>query len=105
MSKLIYFELNDWFKGRDYPNEEPFIGWIKNNNFSNDDWCRQNELVVLFGFIDMSRNWCITATEDWVKKNCPKLLTNEVSKYIIITHSSDKETGKPCSWETTYEKA
>ena len=26
--EIIYFELNNWFCGRDYPNSESFIGWV-----------------------------------------------------------------------------
>ena len=25
--EIVYFELNNWFSGRDYPNEEPFTTW------------------------------------------------------------------------------
>lgn len=25
---IYYFELNNWFPGRDYPDDEPFISWM-----------------------------------------------------------------------------
>lgn len=93
--KLIYFELNNWFSGRDYPNEEPFATWMQENRFDNEAWCKQNRLVVTSGFIDMSRNWCIIATESWVQENCPKLLEDHTCTYNIITHTYDTERNEP----------
>lgn len=90
MEKLIHFELNNWFAGRDYPECEPFETWVTNNKFiSNDEWCKQNKLVVLCGNYDMSINWCITATEEWVKENCPQLLSHEKYTYIVRRNSRD----------------
>lgn len=102
--KLVYFELNDWFSGRDYPNEEPFISWIKDNKFCDGKWCKDNKLVVLAGFIDMSRNWCIAATESWVQQNCPQLLGDYSCTYTIITHTYDKELDKPVDIKTEYSR-
>ena len=42
---VVYFELNNWFSGRDYPNAEPFLTWICENKFSNDEWLKENKLV------------------------------------------------------------
>lgn len=103
MEKLVYFELNNWFSGRDYPNEEPFISWIKTNKFSDNDWCKENKLVVLVGNIDMSVNWCVTATEEWVKNNCPRLLTDAIVNYDMITHTCDK-SGKFVDIRTTHKR-
>lgn len=104
MESLVYFELNDWFSGRDYPNEVPFMAWIKNNSFSDDDWCRQNQLVVLTGFVDMSLNWCIIAPESWVRRNCPKLLEDLTLTYEITTHTYDTGLDKPIDKTTVYER-
>lgn len=78
MKNIIYFELNNWFAGRDYPAKEPFLSWMRddlNIKFRNNDWVKENKLCVVFDFIDMSQNFCITATREWVEQNCPDLLT------------------------------
>lgn len=84
MSKIVYFELNNWFAGRDYPDDEPFISWLGddlNITFENEEWVKNNNLCVVFDFVDMSCNFCITATKEWVDKNCPSLLTIH-TKYL-----------------------
>ena len=88
--KLIHFELNDWFAGRDYPEGEPFETWVTDNKYITDnEWCKKNKLVVLCGNIDMSINWCITATESWVKENCPQLLSDKAYDYIVLRHGAN----------------
>lgn len=75
---IIYFELNNWFAGRHYPNAEPFLSWMHNDlkiKFFNEDWIKENKICVAFSHIDMSANFCITATREWVEQNCPELLT------------------------------
>lgn len=76
---VVYFELNNWFAGEDYPNDEPFLSWMKNDlniKFRNEKWVIENELCVVESIVDMSSNFCITAKKEWVEKNCPKLLTD-----------------------------
>ncbi len=78
IKELIYFELNNWFAGRDFPAEEPFLTWLEddlNIYFNNESWVKENKLCVARSRIDMSVNFCITATKEWVEHNCPKLLT------------------------------
>lgn len=78
MQEIIYFELNNWFAGRDYPDAEPFLSWMSNDlniKFRNEAWVRKNKLCVAFDFVDMSQNFCVTATLSWVQQNCPSLLT------------------------------
>ena len=78
MNDIIYFELNNWFSDRDYPNAEPFKTWCGNDltlYFDSERWCQENKLVVTRGVIDQSINWCIGATKEWVEKTCPELLT------------------------------
>lgn len=79
MSNIVYFELNDWFSGRDYPNAEPFRTWMDDDvlQFCDKKWVKENKLCVVVESIDMSINVCVTATEEWVKQNCPKLLSDE----------------------------
>lgn len=78
MNDIIYFELNNWFCGQDYPDDAPFTTWMcpdTDIKFMDEDWVKSNKLCVVFDFVDMSVNFCITATKDWVEKNCPSLLT------------------------------
>ena len=95
--ELVYFELNNWFGGRDYPNAEPFITWCgddMNLYFSNEEWVKENKLVVVESYVDMSVNWCVTATKDWVLNNCPKLLSDESTEVCFITTGEDGSTEK-----------
>lgn len=74
---LIRFELNNWFAGEDYPNDEPFLTWLNddlNQYFRNETWVKENKLVVTAAFVDMSMNYCIVAPRDWVVENCPALI-------------------------------
>lgn len=93
--EIIYFELDNWFCGRDYPNAEPFIGWMCKDYdfcFENDEWCKENKLCVEAGLIDMSTCFCITATKAWVETNCPKLLTDEECGDYTVYSEWNKET-------------
>lgn len=85
MTDVVYFELNNWFVGRDYPNAEPFISWIRDFCFSDNKWCKENKLVVSTGPIDMSVDWCITAPKEWVEQNCSDLLSDKEYTYKIVT--------------------
>lgn len=76
---IVYFELNNWMAGEDYPNVEPFKSWIGNDfdiKFRDEKWVEENKLCVLAFYVDMSCNFCITAKREWVEKNCPELLTH-----------------------------
>lgn len=89
MSKdIIYFNLNNWFSGRDYPANGKLAELVENGKFSDNEWCKENRLCVLAGCIDMSRNWNVTAPREWVEKNCPELLTDKTYDYAIMMHSS-----------------
>lgn len=85
MEEIIYFEINNWFSGRDYPDDKIFRKWISDNQFGDNEWCKENKLCVKYGPIDMSMNYCVAAPKSWVEKNCPKLLTDEEREYVIIT--------------------
>lgn len=100
--EVIYFSVNNWFCGRDYPPLECFKKWLHddlNQTFRNDEWCRENKLCVYYGTIDMSQNYTISAPREWVEKNCPELLTDDEYTYItrIGTHIKGKD-------EPVYEK-
>lgn len=76
--KIVYFEVNSWCPGDNYPAVEPFLSWMSFDScipFGDIDWVRENKLCVVENLIDMSINFCVTATEEWVKENCPELLT------------------------------
>lgn len=86
MEDIIYFELNNWSAGEDYPDAEPFLSWLiddSNQAFRNEKWVKDNRLCVVFTPIDMSQNYCITATKDWVLKNCPDLLSDKKFKQFL----------------------
>lgn len=90
MNKTIYFELNNWAPGRDYPDVFPFDVWMDddcNLAFENEAWVIQNNLCVVMSFVDMSVNFCITTTEEWVQHNCPELLT----KYTNFLRQPDED--------------
>lgn len=97
MEEIIYFELDNWFAGENYPNAEPFLTWMKDDlhlKFEDDNWCKENKLCVEAGPIDMSICFCISAPKSWVEANCPKLLTDEeCGNYAIYSHF-DKDKGE-----------
>ena len=99
--EIVYFELNNWFGGRDYPNEEPFLTWCGDDSnlyFSNEEWVKNNKLVVLESLVDMSYNWCVTATKEWVLQNCPKLLSEESTEVVMVTRSKEGESKRTESY-------
>ena len=95
MEEIIYFSVNNWFCGRDYPPTENFKKWLGddlNQSFRNDKWLKENKLCVYCGNIDMSMNYTIAAPKSWVEENCPELLTNDEYTYYTITVQGGKET-------------
>lgn len=96
MEDIIYFEIDNWFAGRDYPNAQPFLSWMNddlNLAFANNDWCIENRLCVEAIPIDMSVCFCVAATRSWVEENCPKLLTDEECGSISIISHYDASVG------------
>jgi len=89
---VICFEINNWFSGRDYPAEEPFLTWIREESFQNDQWCRENQLCVKYGLVDMSMSYCVAAPRSWVEENCPNLLSDKEYKYPLV-YSEYKRCG------------
>ena len=83
---MVYFELNNWACGEDYPNEEPFLNWFESDfkiKFMDEQWVKENGLIVVASNVDMSFNFCITASEAWVKNNCPSLLSNPANHKFL----------------------
>ena len=89
MEEIIYFEINNWFAGRDYPYEDPFKQWVKDAKFEDVEWCKENRLCVKYGNVDMSVSWCVAATRSWVMENCPNLLSDGEYTYDLIHCGSD----------------
>ena len=87
--EVIYFSVNNWFAGRDYPNTPTFREWMKddlNLKLRDDDWAKENKLCIYYGVIDMSQNFTVSAPKEWVEKNCPEIIGSEFEY-------------KPRSWE------
>lgn len=75
--EIIYFEVNNWSPGSTYPAVEPFITWLGNDlkqTLRNDEWAKENKLVIGFTVVDMSFNYTVAAPRSWVEKNCPIIL-------------------------------
>lgn len=106
MNEVVYFELNNWSAGRDYPNDEPFLSWMANDlkiKFRNEEWVKENNLCVVMDLVDMSQNFCITATKEWVEKNCPKLLT-EYTEFLRFPDEDGEVQGRFGHWFLEYEE-
>lgn len=93
-TEVVYFEINNWYAGVDYPDEEPFIGWLNVEPYgwclpACDLWVKENGLVVSAKNIDMSLNFCITAPKAWVEKNCPSLLEERNAQYVYSLEEGD----------------
>lgn len=76
MEEIVYFELNHW--STDYfPDCEPYLTWMEDEvlQFRNQEWIKENKLVVVETLVDMSCNYCITAPRKWVEENCKEILT------------------------------
>lgn len=91
MDNCIYFEVNNWFAGRDYPDEEPFLSWVGDlgSPFNSNEWCKEQQICVVSELIDMSNNYKITATREWVEQNCPCLLEPNNKKFICEIDLND----------------
>ena len=96
MSEIIYFEINNWFSGRDYPDIEPFLSWMADNfknKFRDRIWVKENKLVVVESLVDMSLNYCVTAKKEWVQLNCPELLT-KYTQFVRYGEGEDLPEGR-----------
>lgn len=96
MNDIICFELNNWFAERDYPDVEPFLTWMDDDNIydekylTDDKWAKENNICVAAECIDMSVNVCVTSSKEWVEKNCPELLTKYTT--FLRTHDENGDT-------------
>ena len=71
--------------------------------FRNETRVKENRLCVVFSFIDMSQNFCITATREWVEKNCPKLLT-DYKKFLRQPDEDGDVQGRFSQWFLPYSE-
>lgn len=101
LDNIIYFEVNNWFAGRDYPDCEPFLSWMRDigSPFCNEDWCKEQKICVVYELIDMSQNFKVTATREWVEQNCPCLLEEKYSQFVH-TLKDEYDDDDTEYWET-----
>ena len=104
---VIYFSVNNWFCGRDYPDTKNFRKWLGddlNQSFMSDEWCKENKLCVYQGCIDMSSNYTVSAPREWVEQNCPELLTDDEYTYIVRCYHGGGKGGSVCTDEEHKKK-
>lgn len=85
---VVYIELNNWFSGRDYPIHSKLYEWVNQYKFRDEEWVKEQKLVVVCGPVDMSFNMCITAPKEWVEKNCPEMLSDKSYDYNVHRYSA-----------------
>lgn len=93
---IVYFEFNDWAPEY-HPPVEPYISWICSSsekkyyiNFRDEQWIKENNLVIVESLVDMSLNYCVTARREWVEEHCPDLLTTYSE--FLRTPEDDEDT-------------
>lgn len=64
MEDIVYFSFNNWFSGRDYPIGDKYDELVNCGRLSDKEWAKENKLVIVTGYIDMSINWCIAAPKN-----------------------------------------
>ena len=95
--EVIYFSVNNWFCGIDYPPTKNFKKWMGddlNQQFTDNEWCKENKLCVYWGVIDISQNYTIAAPRSWVENNCPELLTDEYSDFVDTPDENGNVTAR-----------
>ena len=65
----------------------------------NEDWCKEQKICVVYELIDMSQNFKVTATREWVEQNCPCLL-EEKSSQFVHTLKDEYDDDDTEYWET-----
>ena len=102
--EIVYFELNNWFPGRDYPDAEPFNSWINTptytDAFEDNDWCIENNRMDLNDRFDEEKNGC-TTKEVGYKSNlkwwfkCPRGL-HDSDQYFMCFVTNDPHRNLIC---------
>ena len=94
MEEIIYFEVNNWCPGEDYPTAEPFYDWLgddMNQTLRDDDWAKENKLCIGFTVVDMSFNYTVAAPRSWVEENCPVILEEPWKSKFCFEPEDDGE--------------
>ena len=111
--EVYYFSVNNWFGGRDYPEDPRFEKWvgmardengkyIMKGTFYDDEWVKANKLCVKYGAYDMSTNFLVTAPREWILENCPELLSDKEYEYFtLIGNEKVRHTQKYASFMCT----
>ena len=91
-TNVVYFQLNNWMPGDDYPDVEPFNSWLAFSDkdgcdyatlkLMDENWVKENKLCIVTNLVDMSLTFRISATKEWVNKNCPELLS-KYKQFIV----------------------
>lgn len=96
MNNIIYFEIDDWCPGQNYPNCEPFLSWMSNETdgspLRDEKWVKKNKICVKIFPIDMSIDFMITAPRSFIEKECPALLKKENQEFIVTNSDNLKDT-------------
>ena len=87
--KVYYIEVNNW-SSEYYPDKEPFISWMSYYELENlpqlklmdDEWCKGNKICVKWYLLDMSVNFLLTVTKEWVDEWCPFILEDKYKKFL-----------------------
>lgn len=96
----VYFSINNWFGGCNYPITNQMIEWLRPGYesmiFSNEEWDKKNKLIVCFNDYDMSDSYAVTASLAWVKRFFPEILG---SVYEIISPDGSPPRAKRPFWK------
>ena len=98
--EIVYFELNNWMTGTDFPAEDPFLDWMYRGKsllppvFQDREWVKANKLAVSATTVDMSLNYCISAPKSWVEEHCPNLLEERNAKFVFGKDGKDPSYGR-----------
>lgn len=108
MDDIVYFEVNNWCAGENYPTEEPFTTWLSNDckqQLMNDEWAKENKICVVFMVVDMSFNYAVTAPLSWVKEHCPIILEEPwKSKFCYKPEDDEDDVCGHFSYFLPYEE-
>lgn len=78
---MIHFKVNNWDSDY-YPDSEPFYTWMDDNCEllkQSLNWDKSQVQVICYNN-DMSLEYIVSATEEWIQENCPAILN---SRFII----------------------
>lgn len=104
MNEICYIELNNWFACRDYPATDNMHKAV-NELFGKNKYCQDNKIAVVATIYDMSHNFNITCTKDWIEKNYPELLETANKKFWRYPENGcDLPDAELCGYFLEYEE-